>query len=342
MPNGRIKMEKKKVTIDDIARELQVSKTTVSRAISGKGRIGSATRERVLKYIQETDYKPNAVAKGLAQSKTYNIGFVMPGDYSLVDLPFFQECLMGVSEMASSFDYDVLISMIYDDDIRQLERMVDNHKVDGVILTRTLIKDKPAEFLTERGIPFVTIGTTLNKEVVQIDNDHRSACRELTGILLRMGIRKIALVGGSKSHVVTQKRLNGFQDAFLENSSSVENNLVYLDIENSVMVEKVVEELLEKQIECVICMDDSICTHVLNKLRKEKIRVPADIRVASFYNSTLLENNIPAITSLNFDVKEMGRVTCKTLFDCIDGKVVQGRTLLGYEVSMKESTQNVI
>lgn len=335
-------MEKKKVTIDDIARDLQVSKTTVSRAISGKGRIGSATRERVLKYIQETNYKPNAVAKGLAQSKTYNIGFVMPGDYNLVDLPFFQECLMGVSEIASSYDYDVLISMVSDRDIHQLERMIDNHKVDGVILTRTLIKDKPAEFLKAKGIPFVTIGTTLNKEVVQVDNDHRSACRELTGILLRKGIRKMALIGGSKSHVVTQKRLQGFKDAFLEQSISPDNGLIYMDVENSVMIEKVVEELIEKHVECVICMDDSICTHVLNKLRKEKLRVPADIKVASFYNSSLLESNIPSITSLNFDVREMGMITCKTLFDCMDGKTVQGRTLLGYEVSMKESTQNTI
>ncbi len=335
-------MEKKKVTIDDIARDLQVSKTTVSRAISGKGRIGSATRERVLKYIQEADYKPNAVAKGLAQSKTYNIGFVMPGDYSLVDLPFFQECLMGVSEIASSYDYDVLISMVSERDIHQLERMVDNHKVDGVILTRTLVKDKPAELLKSKGVPFVTIGTTLNKEVIQVDNDHRSACRELTGILLTRGIRKLALIGGSKSHVVTQKRLQGFKDAFLEQSSSPDNSLIYLDVENSVMVEKIVEELIDHQVECVICMDDSLCTYVLNKLRKEKLRVPADIKVASFYNSSLLETNIPSITSLNFDVKEMGMITCKTLLDCIDGKTVQGRTLLGYEVSMKESTQNVI
>ena len=70
--------------------------------------------------------------------------------------------------------------------------------------------------------------------------------------------------------------------------------------------------------------------------------MPADIKVASFYNSSLLESNIPSITSLNFDVKEMGMITCKTLFDCMDGKAVQGRTLLGYEVSLKESTQNSI
>lgn len=335
-------MENKKMTIDDIARELQVSKTTVSRAISGKGRISKSTRERVIRYIQEMNYKPNAIAKGLAQQKTYNIGFVMPNDYSLVDLPFFQKCMLGVSEIASSFDYDVLISTVSEGDISQLERMVDNHKVDGVILSRTLVKDAPAEFLKDKGIPFVTIGTSLNKDIIQVDNDHRSACRELTSILLMRGIRKMALVGGNKAHVVTQKRLQGYMDAFLEQSLSPDNRLIYMDVESSIMIDKVVEEMVERHVECVICMDDSLCGHVLNKLRKDKLRVPADIKVASFYNSTLLENNIPSITSLQFDIRELGMVTCKTLLDVIDGKGVQVRTLLGYEVSMKESTQNML
>ena len=77
------------MTIDDIARELNISKTTVSRAISGKGRIGNKTREKVLQYINENNYRPNALAKGLAQSRTFNIGFVMPGDNNIVQLSFF-------------------------------------------------------------------------------------------------------------------------------------------------------------------------------------------------------------------------------------------------------------
>ena len=92
--------EKKNITIADVAEALGVSKTTVSRAISGKGRIGQETRDRVLKYIEEHDYKPNVIAKGLAQSKTYNLCVVMPGEYDVVDLTFFQECLFGIQEIA--------------------------------------------------------------------------------------------------------------------------------------------------------------------------------------------------------------------------------------------------
>ena len=100
--------EHSKMTISDVAEALNISKTTVSRAISGKGRIGAETRRRVLEYIEEHNYKPSVIAKGLAQSKSYNIGWVMPSDYSVVDLPFFQKCLMGLLEMAAPVDYDVL------------------------------------------------------------------------------------------------------------------------------------------------------------------------------------------------------------------------------------------
>ena len=122
--------EQKKITIDDIARDLGVSKTTVSRAISGKGRIGKETVERVNEYIRKCNYKPNVLAKGLAQSKTFNLGMIMPGEYELVDLPFFQRCMMGVCEVASAMDYDVVISMVNGNDMSQLERILDNHKVE--------------------------------------------------------------------------------------------------------------------------------------------------------------------------------------------------------------------
>ena len=77
-------MEEKNLTINDIAEELGVSKTTVSRAISGKGRIGAETRKKVLAYIEEHNYRPNVIAKGLAQNKTYNLGLALPGDYNIV------------------------------------------------------------------------------------------------------------------------------------------------------------------------------------------------------------------------------------------------------------------
>lgn len=176
------------ITISDVAEALGVSKTTVSRAISGKGRIGAATRKRVLEYIQEHDYKPNVIARGLAQSKTFNICVVMPGIMHL------SICLFPGSYNGDSGDsrYDgirPLLCIGSGNDMAGLRRIIQNHKVDGVVLLRTMVDDPQVTFLQERRIPFVTAGSCKYKDVKQIDHDHKSACRELTSIMLMRGMK---------------------------------------------------------------------------------------------------------------------------------------------------------
>ena len=328
----------KKLTISDVAEALGVSKSTVSRAISGKGRIGKTTRERVLTYIEKHNYKPNVLAKGLAQLKTYNIGVMLPEDYSVVDLPFFQTCLIGIEETAVSMDYDILLTMSRESDCGQLVRMVENHKVDGIVLMRIFTKDIHIEYLKSQGIPFVTVGSTNDQDVIQVDNDHKNACRELISILLMKKLSRIGLIGGIESHVVTQNRLKGYIEAHKEAGIALNQDIVFVNVEKEIMIQRAVEKLLQEQVDCIVCLDDAVCMHVLNKLRKEHISVPKQMKVASFYDSSILENNLPSITSLSFNARELGTVACKTLMELIEGNAVKQRTLLGYEVILKEST----
>ena len=332
-------MDDKNLTIGDIAEALGVSKTTVSRAISGKGRIGEKTRNKVLKYIEEHHYSPNVVAKGLAQNKTFNLSMVLPGDYNIVELPFFQKCMLGISGEASRNGYDVLISMVTADDITQLERAVTNRKIDGAILTRTLTDDAPMKYLKENGVPFVAVGSTDDAEVVQIDNDHRSACRELTENLLARGIQKIALIGGDESYIVTRSRWKGFEDAFAGKKEWKGSRQTFLNVNDSHEVELLVEKLLAEEVECIVSMDDFLCGCVLNALQQRQIAVPGQMYVASFYDSTMLENRTPPVTSIRFDVEELGRKACELLLRILDEEEVERRTLLGYKVCMRESTR---
>lgn len=316
-----------------------MSKTTVSRAISGKGRIGKATRERVLAYIEEHNYKPNVLAKGLAQLKTYNIGVMLPEDYTVVDLPFFQSCLVGIEETAISLDYDILLTMSRGRDCAQLVRMVENHKVDGVILMRTFTEDAHVEYLKSQNIPFVTVGSSNYEGVVQVDNDHHAAYRELVYILLMKQMKRIGLIGGVETHVVTQKRLQGYLDAHEQAGIPINKEIIHVNVEKEIMIERAVEKLLVEGVDCIVCMDDAVCIHVLNKLRKQKISIPAQMKVATFYDSSILENNLPSITSLSFNARELGTAACKILMELIDGRTVKPRTLLGYEVILKDSTK---
>lgn len=326
------------ITISDVAEALGVSKTTVSRAISGKGRIGEDTKRRVLEYIEENNYTPNVIAKGLAQSKTYNIGVVMPGNYALMDLPFFQEAILGIQEIAGIAEYDILLCISHEGDASSLGRIVANRKVDGVILLRTFEDDQRISLLKEKNVPFVTTGSTSDKDVMQVDHDHESACRELTSVLL-MNNKKIALLGGNDKIVVNRRRLRAFKEAHAMANREVDENLIFLNLDNRTDMNRAIEEALERNADCILAMDDGICAQVIRKLRHAHMSIPNDVRVASFYNSLLLENNNPAITAIEFDARELGVMACKNLLSKIDEEEVPSKMLLSYEVVLKESTK---
>ena len=328
-----------KVTIEDVANALGISKSTVSRAISGKGRIGKETRERVLSYIKEHNYKPNPIAKGLSESKTYNICWVAPGDSSMTALPFFHRCMAGVVDAASAENYDILMGVVYDDNISHLKRIVSNHKVDGVILGRTLINDESIPYLIESKVPFVAIGSTDYKDVVQIDNDHFKACSELTSILIMKGIKKFALIGGDSNHVVNRTRREGFLHALKEQKIDITDDDIFMNCLSDVDVERATDTALRNGAECLMCMDDGICSATIAKLKRDEVSIPEDIKIASFYNSELLSNNQPTITALQYDPKELGINACKTLFDILNGIEVEQKVMLSYEVQLKSSTQ---
>src|SRR5574344_300620 len=202
------------LTIADIAEELGVSKTTVSRVISGKGRISEETRVRIQTWIRRHNYTPNNIARGLASNRTYNVAVVIPKDADKGDVPFFQNCLIGISEIIARRGYDTLLAIESGDDISTLERMVRNHKVDGVLLTRLIEDDWAVQFLSKEKVPFVVLGTSADDSLCQIDSDQTEGCCELTTQVLEKGCRRMVLLGGDKRHLVNRRRYDGFKKAF--------------------------------------------------------------------------------------------------------------------------------
>ncbi len=329
----------KNITIGDIARDLGLSKSTISRAISGKGRISEATMLKVQDYIRQHNYKPNAIAKGLAQSKTYNIGVVLPADANLIEIPFFQGCLMGICEEAASQDYDVVVTMIKEDDITFLQRLVNNQKVDGVILTRSLLNDIPANYLKGSGIPFVVIGSCEDEEIIQVDNDHIAGCCELTSIMLISGCHSLAFLAGNQNHIVNRNRYAGFMKAFQDLKVSMNDSIVFLDMNNNILIDRAVKSVMDRHIDCIICSDDLICTRVLTTLNAGNYTIPDDVKVASFYNNAHLDSYNPPITALSIDPKELGIAAAKRLIDKISGITGIPKTWVNYEIVLKRSTK---
>ena len=332
-------VRQKKITIDEIAKELGCSKTTVSRALSGKGRISDGMRKRVLAYCNECGYRPSSLAKGLADSKTYNIGVILPDDQDLNEIPFFQNCLLGICETASGIGYDAVVATASAEDISSIRNIVEKHKVDGIILTRTLVKDPSVEYLLQQNLPFIVVGSYKNADVLQVDNHHVEACRELTSLLLTNRANRIAFIGGNLEHMVSQKRFAGFRSGMELHQRSIQDELVFLNCNTKVLVGKAVETILEQQADCILCMDDKICNQVLMKLNEEHLSIPRDIKVASFYDNLFLQCHNPPITALQFNEKELGRVACKMILDKIAGKEIEQRVYLGYDIVLRPSTK---
>lgn len=324
--------EKKVYTISDIAGELGVSTTTVSRAISGKGRISAATRDRVLRFIEEHDYRPNSVARGLAQRKTYNLGLLLPQEYSVTEFPFFKDCMNGIYEVASGRDYDMIVSMVEEDELESVKRLIANGKVDGLILSRSIEGSRKQQYLKENGIPFVVIGPVEDEEIVHVDNQNQEAARELTGRMLSGGLRRIALFGGKSSYQVTGSRFEGFRKAHEERGIPMEKELVMLDVENREDVSRAVEKAVKEQADGILCMDDLICGKTVSILQEKKILYPEQLALASLYDSEALEDFHPPVTGVRFDAVQLGRWACTRLLNLLGEELEEEKSPLNYQI----------
>lgn len=204
----------KKLEIKQIAEELALSSTTVSRALSGKGRVSDATRQRVQEYIKANNAAPAVRRRPYTARKTRNILVTVAGERNYGLLPYFSQVIMGAYDFFQPLGYQVLVAKTSEDDIEPLKKVIKQHKCDGVILSRTLDNALDIRFLQEKGVPFVTIGSYDDNTLYQIDVDQRGGCKELTMRLLQQGVRNIALFCANRTHVVTQSRWCGFLQAY--------------------------------------------------------------------------------------------------------------------------------
>ena len=324
--------------LEDIARELGLSKTTVSRAISGKGRISEATRVKVNNYIKEINYTPNAVARSLASNCTYNIGLVFPTDSSVGESPYFLTLMTGVCERAMEYDYDVLIILADNEDISALKQAVNNKKIDAVLVSRCEKGSRVVRFLKKCGIPFLVVGNPHDSEVLYIDHDNQGAAARLIETLIDKGLSKMALIGGGDNINVTHSRLNGFNMGYENRGLSPNQDMIFLNMHKSERLERVVLELLKEGVECIVCMDDMLCNSVLMCLHKNRISIPDDVMLCSFYDSSLLSNSKPSITSLYFDAKKLGGEGFSLLLGKIKGQEVASKVISDFNIQMRDST----
>ena len=324
------------MTLDEIARELGFSKSTVSRALSGKGRIGKETVELVQNFVRDHDHL--AEEKERSKNSTHNIGVVLPADIYYGCGAYFQNCLLGVCEAASMFGYHVLLTTGRQHDISELKFLVENKRVDGIVLTRSLEDDKALQYLTDMHFPTAITGTCQYENVIQVDTDNEEAAEKMTSMLIGRGFKRFALLVKDMHFVVDKKRHDGFCKALFENGIPKQNQLFYNGSVKMEFLDSIIENLIAQKVECVICGDDEVCTMIMSRFQAEGYRIPMDIAVASLYNSPNLECYSPAVTAVSVAASQMGNMAGKQLIQCLLGRKYETRTMVDYDILFRKST----
>ncbi|MCR4729156.1 MAG: LacI family transcriptional regulator [Lachnospiraceae bacterium] len=339
------------MTMDEIAKSLGVSKSTVSRALSGKGRIGKNKRQEIIEFAKQngitvTEEKTvSSSAKKISPENnnespiiTRNLGVVFPSDVYFNGSPFFYECLLGIYEAASLMDYNVIVTTAAANDMTGIQKLLDEKHIDGLILTRNMEDEHFLKQLTDRHFPVGLTGRCENPDVIQVDADNSLAAENLVSLLVGEGYRKFAIVTDNMTFMVNQARYEGFCRGILKSGLSRDNQEFYSGKLSSELLETVMDDVMAKKVECVICGDDVICTKLMSKFQSAGYRIPKDIAIASLYNSYSLECFTPTITSVNISARTMGNMIGRQLIQYIQGASVPVKTFLDYEILLRKST----
>lgn len=336
---ARLPMNDKVVDIAQSTETVDATKTTVYRSMAGSGRISPATRQRVLDYVKKHNCTPGVPACGADNRCSYNISLVISKQFSDFEMPFLRKIMRSVYYVAGEYDYDVLLTLVDENETRPVERLLDNRKIDGLILTRTLERDPLIPLLKAHKLPFVAIGQPEDDEIFSVDHDQVGGCREMTSLLLMKGMKHIALLGGSMLYTVNQSRLEGFRQAYDKMGQVIDEGLLFLELETDDLRMWAVQQAVERGADCILCMDERLAQLSLNVLKQLNLHVPQDIRLASLYDSENLANAVPPITAVQFNADILGLKATQQLLCALQGEKVETRIELGYQVSLRESTQ---
>lgn len=327
-------LREKGLTVEGIAQALGVSKTTVSRALSGKGRVSGETRARVREFV-DRDGRTNRPPE---RRCTGTLMMVIPRRFIELDLPFVRGCLKGIGYAAEQWDYDLLMCLADGNDVSRLERQLSQRKADGAVLFQTLgTKDPCMALLRRYNLPYVVLGRSDDDSVLQMDSDNAGAAREMTQLLLQMGVRRIAYLYDDADSTVNIDRLRGYTQGLKEAGMAIDRGLIYPNLMTEAQRVNALESALGQRADCLLCCDDRMAVCISTLMAQREIPCPGRMRLASLYDSEILQWN--SITAVQFDSVALGASACRLLLDSIGNRAVVPRQVQQYQIILRESTK---
>lgn len=335
--------DKKINSIAEIARICGVSKATVSRVINNSPQgVGPETREKVLKTIRELNYRPNALARSVATSRSGTIGLIIPdvGNF------FYPKIIRGVTDYMDRCGYNVIVANSdYDPDreAQQLLRLVDR-RVDGILLCSGVSnKDFLADF-RKHNIPLALLGRNFDNSCsdASIIGDNVRGAYKSASHLIQGGSRRVVYVEGNPHVAGSKQRLLGYKQAHTEFGLPVRKEFIISGEYSIEFGQKTAQRLLESGLEfdAIMTGSDLIAIGILSQLIKSGVRVPEDIEVIGFDNIELTTVVTPMLSTISKPHYEMAQHISEQLIRIIQGETIPlPHTVVEPQLVLRDTTR---
>ncbi|HXB43387.1 MAG TPA: LacI family DNA-binding transcriptional regulator [Puia sp.] len=325
-------MQNKLPTIKEIAKKLNISISTVSRALHDHHSIGLRTKMRVRDLANELNYEPNKTAINFKQGKTFALGVLLPN----LSESFFSSAISGIEDYAGTKNYNVLLGQSHDDKEREIKiaEAMKNHRVDGMIVSvaKNTTGFEHFEALAKYNIPLVFFDRIPN-----MSNINFVACsleigmKEAVEFLLKSGHKNIALLNGPSTLLATEERLDHYSTFLKKNKIKLNQRFI---VSTDLTAESTCEAMkkllsLKTRPTAVIVFNDYVALDAIRYAKKEKIKINKDISFVSFANLPIcnyMEN--PPLASVEQFPYLQGQKAAEMLIHLIE--VQKNGTLINY------------
>lgn len=317
---------KRRATLRDIANALNISITTVSRALNDKDDISSDTKKAVLEVAKMLDYKPNAIAVSLRKNVANNIiGVILPN----VDHYFFSTILKGIITSSHLSDYMVMIGDSAQDFTKEqnlIEQFAD-YFVSGVIYAPARHPDSPKNIALLRNleIPFVLIDRKFDDFYGSfVQHDDFSGAYTAVTHLISQGCKTIAHIKGDESCSISTERLKGYLAALNNHGLPTDNQLIksclHANKEDGYKLTKQLFSGHHQKPDAIFAVTDHVASGIYEYANEHKIKIPEDLSVVGYSNSDLADHLTPKLTTVDQNGNEMGTIAFNFLKEQIKNK----------------------
>ncbi|MDP4207073.1 MAG: LacI family DNA-binding transcriptional regulator [Bacteroidota bacterium] len=338
-------MRNSRITIKQLAERLNLSPSTVSRALHNHPSIGKKTCDEVQKLANSLGYFPNSLASNLRRNKTNLIGVLIPR----IDRTFQSLAISGIEEIAHKAGYYVTIFQSNNSYEREVEnaRMLLSNRADGVIgclALETNQYDHFTNFITN-GIPLVFFDRVCNEiESSKVIIDDFTASQKATEHLISIGCTRIAHIAGRQDITIFRSRLEGYKAALLKNNMEIDKSLICITSDlSSEEGSECMERLLDLPVppDGLFCANDNTAISAIQFAKKKGIRIPDELAIVGFSNtpaSTIIE---PSLTTIDDHAFEMGQAAARLLIRQIEDKdlsIASETITIRHDLIIREST----